>query len=90
MIGVQQSETRGMRPQREPWKVNLPFAKIAKYLAIGLEIPSAILGGVILGYLADQWLGTSPWLTVLCSVLGFVGAVFRLVKYLKHFSRDAN
>ncbi len=67
---------------------NLPFDKIAKYLAFGLEIPSTILGGVILGYLADSWLGTSPWLTISGSILGFVGAVFRLIKYLKYFSSD--
>lgn len=80
----------GKQPDREPWKLNLPFAKIAKYLAIGLEIPSAILGGVVFGYLADLYLGTSPWFTVVCSVLGFVGAVFRLVKYVKHFSGDGH
>ena len=67
--------------------MNLPFDKIAKYLAIGLEIPSTILGAVILGYFADSRLGTSPWLTVGFSILGFVGAVFRLIKYAEYFSR---
>jgi F0F1-type ATP synthase assembly protein I len=67
---------------------NLPFEKIAKYLAFGLEIPSTILGGFIFGYLADSWLGTSPWLTISGLILGFVGAVFRLIKYLKYFSGD--
>ena len=67
---------------------NLPFDKVAKYLAFGLEIPSTILGGVILGYFADSRLGTSPWLTISGSILGFVGAVFRLIKYLKYFSSD--
>jgi F0F1-type ATP synthase assembly protein I len=80
----------GKQPDRESWKINLPFAKIASYLAIGLEIPSAILGGVIIGYLADSQLGTSPWLTVVCSVLGFVGAIFRLLQYSKRFSRDGD
>jgi len=69
---------------------NLPFGKIAKYLAIGLEIPSTILGGILIGYFADSQLGTSPWLTVGCSILGFVGAVYRLVKYSKYFSIDGN
>ena len=70
--------------------INLPAGRIAKYLAIGLEIPSTILGGVVLGYLADSQLGTTPWLTVSCSVLGFIGAVFRLLQYVKYFSRDGN
>jgi F0F1-type ATP synthase assembly protein I len=70
--------------------INLPFGRIAKYLAIGLEIPSTILGAVILGYLADSQMGTSPWLTVAFSVLGFVGAIYRLLKYVKFFSQDGN
>jgi F0F1-type ATP synthase assembly protein I len=39
-----------------------------------------------LGYLIDRQLGTSPWFTVGAAVLGFIGAVVRLLKYLKHFS----
>ncbi|HTN70122.1 MAG TPA: AtpZ/AtpI family protein [Methylomirabilota bacterium] len=66
--------------------MNLPVGKIAKYLAIGLEIPSTILGAVLLGYLADSQFGTGPWFTVGFSVLGFVGAVFRLIKYTEYFS----
>jgi F0F1-type ATP synthase assembly protein I len=67
--------------------MNLPFDKIAKYLAVGLEIPSTILGAVLLGYVADSYFGTSPWLTVGFLVLGFVGAVFRLIQYAAYFSK---
>jgi len=74
------------QPDKDPGKIDLPFAKFAKYLAVGLEIPSTIVGSLILGYLIDRWLGTSPWITVAASVLGFVGAVVRLTQYLKYFS----
>jgi len=70
--------------------MNLPFAKFAKYLAIGLELPSTIVGSLILGYLIDQQLSTSPWATVVASVLGFFGAVYRLTQYLKHFGHKNN
>jgi F0F1-type ATP synthase assembly protein I len=73
------------QPNRAPGKLNLPFAKIAKYLAIGLEIPSTIIGALVLGYLMDLQFGTSPWFAVVLSVLGFVGAVARLMQYLKRF-----
>ncbi|HEY7167385.1 MAG TPA: AtpZ/AtpI family protein [Candidatus Binatia bacterium] len=69
--------------------MDIPYGKVAKYLAIGLEIPSTILGAVFVGYLVDSHFGTGPWFTVVCSILGFIGAVFRLVKYLKYFSTDA-
>ncbi len=77
-------------PEKEPGKVNFPFAKIAKYLAIGLEIPSTIIGALVLGYLIDIQFGTSPWFTVVMAVLGFVGAVYRLMQYLKRFAGNRN
>ena len=81
-------EQGATQPDREPGKPNLPFAKIAKYLAIGLEIPSTIVGSLIVGYVIDRQFGTSPWVTVAAAFLGFVGAVFRLLKYLKYFAGD--
>lgn len=78
------------QPNQESGKNNLPFAKIAKYLAIGLEIPSTIIGALVLGYFIDRQLGTSPWFTVVSAVLGFVGAVYRLTQYLKYFAGDGN
>ena len=77
-------------PGKEPGKVNFPFARVAKYLAIGLEIPSTIIGGLVLGYLIDLQFGTSPWVTVVMAVLGLVGAVYRLLQYLKRFADERN
>ena len=74
------------QPDQDPGKSNLPFAKFAKYLAIGLEIPSTIVGSLILGYVIDRQFNTSPWFTVGAAFLGFIGAVVRLLKYLKYFS----
>lgn len=76
------------QPDKDPGKLNLPFAKFAKYLAVGMEIPTTIAGSLVVGYLIDRWLGTSPWVTVVASVVGFFGAVFRLTQYLKYFSDD--
>jgi F0F1-type ATP synthase assembly protein I len=90
MIQLFGSDAKGSKKGWEHGTMNLAFDKIAKYLAVGFEIPSTILGGVILGYLADSYFGTSPWLTVIFAVLGFVGAVYRLVKYLKYFSQHGN
>jgi F0F1-type ATP synthase assembly protein I len=78
------------QPDREPGKIDLPFGKIAKYLAIGLEFPSTIVGSLIVGYLIDRQFGTSPWATVAASVLGFFGAVFRLTQFLKYFGGKKN
>jgi F0F1-type ATP synthase assembly protein I len=87
MIEIPGSTQGRKQPEREPWKVNLPFGRIAKYLAIGLEFPSTIAGALILGHVIDSRFGTSPWCTVGAAILGFIGAVYRLIRYLEHFSR---
>ena len=73
------------QPSREPGKIPIPFAKIAKCLAIGLEFTSAIFGSLVLGYLLDLQLNTSPWLSIASAILGFVGAVWRLARNLRRF-----
>ncbi len=74
------------QPDRDPGKIDLPFAKFAKYLAVGLEIPSTIVGSIVVGYFIDRSLGTQPWVTIGATILGFIGAVIRLTQYLKYFS----
>lgn len=47
---------------------------------------------VLAGYLADRWLGTTPWLLVAGSGLGMVAffvQVYRLVSRLNEESRTA-
>jgi F0F1-type ATP synthase assembly protein I len=73
----------------EPQNVSSSYAKAAKYLALGFELPSTIVGSLILGYFLDEQFGTEPWLMVVCAVLGFAGAVVRLVQYLRYFSKKA-
>ncbi|HUC60807.1 MAG TPA: AtpZ/AtpI family protein [Alphaproteobacteria bacterium] len=52
---------------------------------IGIELVSALVVGVGIGYLLDRWLGTRPWLMVVFFVLGSAAGllnVFRAVKGL--------
>ena len=86
MINLPRSGRQAEEPDGGPGNSGIPFAKFAKYLAIGLEIPSTIVGSLILGYFIDWQFGTAPWFTVGASVLGFFGAVYRLTQYLKYFS----
>ncbi|HEX9443840.1 MAG TPA: AtpZ/AtpI family protein [Candidatus Binatia bacterium] len=88
MINLPRSGRGEKEPEGGPGNSGVPFAKFAKYLAIGMEIPSTIVGSLILGYFIDRQFGTAPWVTVGASVLGFFGAVFRLTQYLKYFSQN--
>jgi F0F1-type ATP synthase assembly protein I len=80
---VRQGENPG---EKKSEKKPPPFANLAKYVAIGVEFPSTILGGLFLGYLIDLYFGTSPWFMAALAIAAFVGAVARLVQWLQHFS----
>ena len=64
------------------------FVKISQYLAIGLEFPSTILGGLALGYLLDRYFNTSPWYTVGLTLLALFGGLARLVVVLRRLSSE--
>ena len=57
-----------------------------RYVGFGMEFAAIIVAAVMLGYYADGYLGTSPWLMLLLTVGGMVGAVRRLLWSLKTHS----
>lgn len=52
--------------------------RFALALSVGTTISSSIVGGVLLGWLLDRWLGTSPWLAVAGVILGTISAFIGL------------
>jgi ATP synthase protein I len=55
--------------------------------ALGLEFSSAVIGGLVLGYYLDDWLGTEPWLLLVCTFGGLGTAVARLIALTRRFQR---
>lgn len=58
-----------------------------RFLALGFQIAGAIVGGLLVGYYADAYLGTPPLLTLLFTIGGLVGAMRLLLWSLKKSSR---
>ena len=51
----------------------------------------SILAGTLLGYFADKWLGTEPWLVVVGVLVGSYAGFVRVWQYMKQiddFKRD--
>ncbi len=46
----------------------------------GVEVVSALVVGVFLGYVLDRWLGTWPWLFLVFFVLGGVAGVLNVYR----------
>lgn len=55
--------------------------------ALGLEFAGSVIGGLVLGYYLDDWLGTAPWLLVVLTFGGMVGAFVRIVALSRRFER---
>ena len=56
--------------------------------ALGLEFAGSVLGGLVLGYYLDRWLGTSPWLVLVGTLGGMVAAVARIIVLTNQFQRE--
>ena len=56
---------------------------IGQLSTLGLSFVLAIVMGFGGGYLLDQWLGTSPWLTLIGFVVGIAAAVTNVYRVMQ-------
>ena len=62
-------------------------SKLALALAVVTLFSSNILGGILIGYLLDRWLGTGPWLIITGIVMGLTGAIIGLIRVMNRLER---
>lgn len=58
-----------------------------RYSHLGLEFAGIFGVFFYLGYQADRLWATSPWLTIVGAILGFVSAMLRLVRVAQELER---
>ena len=61
------------------------WSKVAFYSGLGFILPGAIVGGAVIGYYLDRWLGTRPLLAV---VMGVLGAVAGFIEIFRLWARE--
>lgn len=71
----------GKKPDDERRQLTIQMA------ALGLEFSSAVIGGLILGYYLDEWLGTKPWLVLVGTFAGLGTAVVRMIALTRRFQQ---
>jgi F0F1-type ATP synthase assembly protein I len=49
----------------------------------------SIVSGMLLGLLADHWLGTSPWLVVIGSMVGIYSGFLNMWRYSKKIEEES-
>ncbi len=57
------------------------------YGILAFELGWIVAAGSLLGYYADQYLGTSPWLTAIGAIGSAAGALYRLIAGLNRLSQ---
>jgi F0F1-type ATP synthase assembly protein I len=60
---------------------------VALFSGLGFVLFGCIVGGFLLGYLLDKWLGTVPVATLIGSGLGLAAGVFELLQILKRVEK---
>lgn len=51
-------------------------------------LPSSIAVGLLMGYFLDKWLGTSPWLLLVFSLLGAASGLISLIRAVIKYNKD--
>ncbi|MCY4225865.1 MAG: AtpZ/AtpI family protein [Bacteroidetes bacterium] len=64
------------------WQSSLRDA--SPYLSLGMQLAMTMAAFALGGYFLDQWLHTTPWLILVCSIVGMVCIFVRLVHITYH------
>jgi F0F1-type ATP synthase assembly protein I len=74
--------------EKKPGGMRYPLVsrKAGVLVAMALELPGSIIGGLFIGYLLDNYFNTSPWMMMALTALGFTAACIRLVRWVRYFS----
>lgn len=57
---------------------------------LGIEFVGIIAGMTVLGWFADKWLGTGPWLLLTGVFIGLIGGGVRFARDAQRAARRAN
>jgi ATP synthase protein I len=77
---IERAERGGKKPAGENGGARASAASLAGALRLSSEFIAGILGGGGLGWLADHFLGTSPWGLIVLLLLGFVAGVYNVMR----------
>jgi ATP synthase protein I len=57
-------------------------------LQVGIELVAGVVGGALLGFALDRWLGTAPLFLIVFFMLGAVAGTANAYRWLRRFSES--
>jgi F0F1-type ATP synthase assembly protein I len=90
MLEASQVGTVGGHSDRQPKRQTLFLRKAGIYVGVAFELPGTILAGILAGYLADNYFQTSPWFLIGLTAVAFIGAIMRLIHWVRFFNRESD
>ena len=65
------------------------WAQVAFYTSLGFILPAGAVGGLVVGWLLDDWLHTSPVLAIVMTLVGATGALIEVLRILARAEKNA-
>jgi len=85
-----------MDPERDPSSEppRRSAGSVAHQTAIAMELPFTLVGPILvagtIGYFLDRWLGTTPWLILILTGLGFYAGVREVYRRYRKMLESRN
>jgi ATP synthase protein I len=76
-------EEKNAPPPKEVSSMGMAFR-------LGSEFTSGVLVGTAFGWFLDDWLGTKPWLLVVCLLFGVAAGVRIMIETLRQYDQQGN
>jgi len=76
-------------PPQKPQQSSSDAIDLWRLSGLGLEFVASIVGGGVIGWLLDRWLGTGPWLLVAGLLAGLLGGSYNFFRDAMAASRRA-
>jgi len=55
---------------------------------LGTELVAAVGVGTIIGFILDNWFGTTPWLIIIFFFLGAAAGIFNVIKTANQMQKE--
>jgi len=80
---------RAVEEQEASRRASGDNSQMGRAVRLGSEFIAAVLVGAVIGYLADQWLNTRPWIMLVMLMVGFAAGIVNVTRSVAEMNKAA-